>query len=565
MEIQDRSIQGGCTVENNGFMFNPKDRTLILAHLGFSFLAIFIGAIAGLLQGLERTGYISLPSPIGYYQLLTAHGVMMALIFTTFFIIGFLYSGMARTLGGNLQPRPRATAWIGYYMMVVGTVLATIKILTNDASVLYTFYAPLKADPLFYIGMALVVVGSWLSGFAIFAVYWKWRRAHKGEPSPLFAYMSVATMVLWQIATIGVAAEVVFQLIPWSLGWVDRINVELSRTLFWYFGHPLVYFWLLPAYIYWYVNVPKIIGGKIFSDSLPRLTFVLFILYSIPVGFHHQLMEPGIAPLWKFLQVVLTMIVVIPSLMTAFALMATFELAGRAKGAKGLFGFFRKLPFHDARFFAAFVGMVIFIPAGAGGIINASYQLDQVVHNTLWITGHFHLTVASTVALTFFAISYTLFPSLTGRQITPFINKLGIVHTVIWALGMVFMSIPMHIVGLLGEPRRTAYTTYMDHPVVAGWEPYRKLMGIGSVFLFVGVLLFLYIVIYLWFFAPRTGKPVDFPLGDVHDTGHRPPLILERWSIWVGLTVVLTLIAYLVPVANMIYHAPPGSIGFRSW
>jgi cytochrome c oxidase subunit 1 len=548
-----------------GVMFHPKDRLLILSHLGFSFAAILIGAIAGLLQGLERTGFITLPSPIGYYQLLTAHGVMMALIFTTFFIIGFFYAGVARTLGGSLQSGPRMAAWVGYYMMVSGTILATIQILTNDASVLYTFYAPLKAEPPFYIGMALVIVGSWVSGFAIFTMYAKWRRAHKGEPSPLFAYMAVATMILWKICTVGVAVEVLFQLIPWSLGWVDRINLELSRTLFWYFGHPLVYFWLLPAYIYWYVNVPKIIVGKIFNDSLPRLTFVLFILYSVPVGFHHQLMEPGISSFWKFLQVVLTMIVVIPSLMTAFALMATFEIAGREKGAKGLFGFFRKLPFHDARFFAAFVGMIIFIPAGAGGVINASYQLNQVVHNTLWITGHFHLTVASTVALTFFSITYTLIPSLTGRKITPFINRLGITHTVIWALGMVFMSIPMHIVGLLGEPRRTAYTTYCDNPIVATWAPYRVLMGIGSGFLFVGVLLFLYIAIYLWLFAPRTEQKVDFPLGEVRDTRHRPPPLLEKWSVWVGLTIVLTLIAYTVPVMDMIRHAPPGSIGIRSW
>ena len=116
--------------------------------------------------------------------------------------------------------------------------------------------------------------------------------------------MSVVTMLLWQIATIGVAAEVLIQLIPWSFGWVDTINVLLSRTLFWYFGHPLVYFWLLPAYICWYVIIPKIIGGKIFSDALARLSFILFLLFSIPVGFHHQLMEPGISPLWKYIQVV---------------------------------------------------------------------------------------------------------------------------------------------------------------------------------------------------------------------------------------------------------------------
>jgi len=549
----------------NAYWFQAKDKNLILSHLGVAFAAIFAGAVAGVLQTLERTGYITLPNPSLYYQLLTIHGVMMALIFTTYFIVAFLLAGCARTLGGHLPTASRSWAWAGFWLMTVGTVTSAILILTNDATVLYTFYAPMKADPFFYVGLALVVVGSWLSGIAVLIAYAKWKKANRGKTSPLFAYMSVATFILWFICSAGVAVEVVFMLIPWAFGWVKGINVELSRTLFWYFGHPLVYFWLLPAYIYWYVNVPKLIGGKIFSDSLPRLTFVLFILYSIPVGFHHQLMEPGIGEFWKFLQVILTMIVVVPSLLTAFAMFATFELAGREKGAKGLFGFLRKLPYHDARFFAAFMAMVIFIPAGAGGIINASYQLDQVVHNTLWVVGHFHLSLASTVVLTFVAIAYTLVPALTGRAIPGFIHRLGIVHAVVWALGMLFMSIPMHISGLLGEPRRTSFTTYMDHPVAASWEIWRKLMGVGGVFLFIGVLLFLFIVLYLWFGAPKAEEPVDFPIGELRSNEHQPPRILERWGVWVGVTVALILIAYAVPIYHMIVHAPPAAAGIRNW
>src|SRR5690606_19541406 len=257
--------------------------------------------------------------------------------------------------------------------------------------------------------------------------------------SDLFAFMAVATMGLWLIATLGVALEVLLQLIPWSFGWVDTINVTLSRTLFWYFGHPLVYFWLMPAYIVWYVNIPKIIGGKIFSDALARLAFIMFLLLSTPVGFHHQLTEPGIASGWKFLQVALTFSVAIPSLMTAFAVLATFESAGRARGAKGLFGWIRMLPWKDVRFVAPLVGMLSFIPGGAGGLVNTSYQLNQVVHNTLWVVGHFHLTVGTVVILTFFGVSYWLIPALTGRKLTAGLNKLGLVQTGLWALGMLIM------------------------------------------------------------------------------------------------------------------------------
>src|SRR5690606_10947617 len=158
-------------------------------------------------------------------------------------------------------------------------------------------------------------------------------------------------------------------IIPWAFEWAERINVFLTRTFFWYFGHAVVYFWLLPAYIYWYVNIPQVVGGKIFSDSLPRLPSIFLVLYSLPVGLHHQSVEPGVQSFWKFLQVILQMAVVVPSLITAFSIIATFELAGRSRGGKGLFGWLKKLPWKDARFFTAFVAMVMFIPGGAGGII----------------------------------------------------------------------------------------------------------------------------------------------------------------------------------------------------
>jgi cytochrome c oxidase subunit 1 len=407
-----------------------------------------------------------------------------------------------------------------------------------------------------------VVIGSWISGYAVFYQYRYWKKTHRGKLSPLFGFMAVATMLLWQIATLGVAAEVVIQLIPWSFGWVDTINVMLSRTLFWYFGHPLVYFWLMPAYICWYIVIPKIIGGRMFSDALARLSFILFVLFSIPVGFHHQLMEPGISPFWKYLQVVLTFMVIVPSLMTAFSLFATFEMNGRAKGTKGLFGWLKVLPWKDVRFFAPFMGMLFFIPAGAGGIINASNQMNAVVHNTLWVTGHFHLTVATSVALTFFGVAYWLIPVITGRVLTPAMNRLGILQTIVWSIGMVFMSGSMHTVGLLGSPRRTAYTTYNDHPDAVLWMPYHVAMAIGGTILFIGVLMIVYNVFAL-LRAPK-GR-TEYPLGEPADEAEPTPRYLERWGVWISLAVVLILVAYTIPIMDMIGNTTPGSPGYRTW
>jgi len=541
---------------------DPRDALLTMAHFYVAFTALALGGLMGLLQTLVRSGKFELPLGIGYYEILTVHGVMMGLVLTTFFIMGFQFAAVSRTAGTH-SIAARRTGWIGFWVMTIGVAMAATMILLNKASVLYTFYAPLQAHWIFYLGLTFVVVGSWIDGAAQIMTYAKWRKNNPGKPSPLLSFMAVINTVMWIVATLGVAATVLFQLLPWSLGWVPTVNVLVSRTLFWYFGHPLVYFWLLPAYMCWYAIIPKIIGGKIFSDTLVRLSFILYLLFSIPVGFHHQLMDPGIDPSWKFIQVILTFMVIIPALMTAFALFATFERYGRSKGATGLFGWFKVLPWGDARFTVPFIGMASFIPAGAGGIINASNQMDEVVHNTIWVTGHFHLTAATSVVLTFFGISYWLVPHLTGRKLTKAMNKLAIIQGWIWFIGMVFMSGAMHAEGLLGAPRRSAFSTYGGAKQAAEWIPFQIAQAVGGSILFLGIILVLVIFINLAFFAPKGDE--EFPVGEAEGMESPAPMVFENWKLWLGIAAVLILFAYTIPFIDIIKNAPPGSIGYKTW
>ncbi|PAE29794.1 cytochrome C [Paenibacillus sp. 7884-2] len=537
----------------------PKQEAkLYMSFMYVAFISLFIGGLMGLLQVLVRSGSFTLPFGIGYYQILTVHGVILALVLTTFFIIGFQFTLMSKTVG--MSVKQRKVSWLAFWIMTIGTLVTAVTILLGKASVLYTFYAPLKAHPAFYIGLALVIVGTWVAAFVNWRQLYLWKKGHPGEKSPLLAFMVTINMIMWFIASLGVAAAVLVQFIPWSLGYAETINVLVSRTLFWYFGHPLVYFWLLPAYMAWYAIIPKIIGGKLFSDSLARLSFVLFLFFSIPVGFHHQLTEPGIDPTWKFIQVVLTFMVIIPSLMTAFSLFATFEITGRRKGYGGLFGWFKHLPWKDVRFFAPFVGMLAFIPGGAGGIINASHQVNTLVHNTIWVTGHFHLTVATTVILTFFGITYWLIPHLTGRKLTKSVNRLGIFQTIVWGVGMLIMSGAMHIQGLLGGPRRSAYSDYGGTEQAVSWGAYQMAQAIGGTILFVGIILMVYIFIKLTFFSPKGVE--EFPIAEGEENAEPTPKWMENWKLWIAITIALILFAYTIPFVDIIQNSPPGSVPF---
>lgn len=550
------------TIANKVMKVDARDAKLAMANMYVAFIALLVGGLAGLLQVLVRSGQFKLPWGIGYYQVLTVHGILLGLILTTYFIMGFQIAAVSRTVG-PLTNTQRKIGWIGFWLMTIGTVAAATMVLLNEATVLYTFYAPLKAHWIFYLGLTLVVVGSWLLCAPQFMRYAQWRKENKGQTSPLLAFMAVVNSLLWFVATLGVAVEVLFMLLPWSLGLIERVDVLLTRTLFWYFGHALVYFWLLPAYMAWYAIVPKIIGAKIFSDALARLAFMLFLIFSVPVGIHHQLTEPGIDGLWKFIQVVLTFFVIVPSLLTAFSMFATFELRGRELGRKGLLGWFKALPWKDSRFLLPFIGMVAFIPGGAGGIVNASHQMNQLVHNTIWITGHFHLTVATTVVLTFFGVAFWLIPHLTGRVLTKKLNFLGVIVGILWATGMFIMSSAMHIVGLLsGAPRRSEFSEYGGASQATEWIAYQIAQAVGGTILFIAIILITYLVIQLAFFAPKGEQ--DFPVAEVAPDAEKTPAILENFKVWGVILVALIIFAYTVPIFDIITNAPPGSKGFNN-
>ncbi|MDH3297687.1 MAG: cbb3-type cytochrome c oxidase subunit I, partial [Gemmatimonadota bacterium] len=441
-------------------------RRLALANFWVGIGAFGIASAMALMQALSRAD-LDLPWRTArmYYLSVTAHGVLMALVFTTFVIMGFGYVVTERTLGRAIVGR--RVAWLGFWVALVGTAAAATTILTGNATVLYTFYPPLMAHPAFYIGATLLVVGSWVWCGVILRTYLVWKKESPGVRIPLPLVGMLAAIFVWLLATPGVAAEMLFQLIPWSLGLKETVDPVLARTLFWWFGHPLVYFWLIPAYVVWYTVTPRVAGGKLFSDPLARLVFVLFIVLSTPVGFHHQLLDPGIPAGWKFFHTMNTELILFPSFITAFTVVASFEVAGRMKGATGWFDWLEKLPWGNPQFSSVALAMLIFAIGGFGGAINAAFGMNAMVHNTAWIQGHFHLTVGTATALTFMGLCYWLIPILTRRELE--LTLLARVQPYLWFLGMLLFSVSNHLTGLQGMPRRVYEFEYGGSAVAQTW------------------------------------------------------------------------------------------------
>ena len=440
---------------------------IILIELLVPLTLFIFGAYHGVMQVMYQSGVIRATSFAGidYYEGLTAHGVINSIVLTTFFAVAYGAMVVSQELK---SPVSIAGATLSLVLMLLGAVMAAAMIFMGKASVLYTFYPPLMAHPLFYLGLVLFIVGSWVPLFTWIPVYMRWRKENPGRKTPLGVVGIFATFIVWQLATLPVAFEVLGQLLPWSLGWTSGVNVMLSRTLFWFFGHPLVYFWLLPTYVLYYTMLPKLAGGKLFSDFAGRFTFMALILLSCPLGLHHQFADPGISTTSKGIQGVLTLMVAIPSMLTAFTLAASLELAARRRGGKGLFGWWKKLPYFDPKvwlFPYLFCGLVIFLFGGITGIINASYSMNNVVHNTAWVPAHFHLTVGGPVFLGILGGSLLIITGLlkkpvvsgTMAMIVPYVVDGGHFRFFDWLLhGWTAWRTTPHQPGLdLYEPRLT--------------------------------------------------------------------------------------------------------------
>lgn len=278
--------------------------------------------------------------------------------------------------------------------------------------------------------------------------------------------------------------------------------------------------------------------------------FLLFLLLSTPVGFHHQFTDPGVPTGWKFLHAAFTFILFVPSLLTAFTVIASLEHAGRMRRGKGLFRWIGKLPWHDPVVTTQLLAGISFIFGGIGGIINASYNINLVVHNTSFIPGHFHLTVGSAVTLTFMGVAYWLLPQLTGRRL--WAPRLALLQAWLWFIGVMIFARGMHWAGMLGMPRRVPMS--LANYYLEAWRLPSLMTAIGGTVMYVGGLLFFAVLVGSFLTRKVELNEEDYAFAEALSSEDRAPAIFERWRVWIGAAVALILLAYGPYLLNYTYH-----------
>ena len=521
-------------------MYNA--RRLVLAHLWFAFASFGLALLLGEWQMIARSPlHPWLADAEHYYRSVTAHGTVMAYVFPTLVAMGFGYAitvtALQRPLIG-LRP-----AWIAFWMLAAGAVIASVTVAAGEASVLYTFYPPLIGNALYYIGVVLVVIGSWIWVALLSVNLWKWKKENPGKKIPLAMFANVAGAYLWAWTAVGAALEILFQILPVALGLKTTIDAGLARVLFSWTLHAIVYFWLIPTYLAFYIILPRAIGSRLYSDSMARFAFVGFLVFAMPIGIHHLFVDPMVGSGIKVMHAIFTAMVVVPTFITIFTISATVELAARQRGGHGPFGWLKVLPWDNPVLLATAFSFVMLGLGGAGGLINMAYQLDATIHNTQWITGHFHLIFAGAIVIMYFVIAYDLWPQLTGRAL----GSLRLVRTQLWLwfIGMLTLTLPWHLAGLYGMPRRMAYYDY-SHPALSpdAWTVTASV--IGGALLVVSGLLFIYILASAHYREQVQPVPYRFSIA-LHEQAVVPKA-LNGFALWVTLMLALTLVNYAFPI-----------------
>ena len=530
-------------------MNDITERRLALSHMWVAFIAFILACFMGEYQVLERSGlFESLDSPSIYFASVSTHGVLMAYVLTTFFIMGFGYYTASTSL--KVPVWNKQLAWGGFWLALLGTVLAAIPLLMGLASVMYTFYPPVEAHYLFYVGATLLIVGSWVWCGIMIMMFLQWKQDNPGESVPLAMFATTMNAMLWLWTSAGVALESLFLILPWAFGWADTIDVGLARTLFAWTLHPIVYFWLIPAYIAFYTFVPKQAGSYLFSDELARAAFIVLVVFSLPIGFHHLYMDPEQAKGWKMLHGVGTFIVSIPTFMTGFTVIASLEIAGRLRGGKGLFGWIGSLPWTNTMVLSVILSLLMLIFGGFGGLINASYAMNAMIHNTAWVPGHFHLIFAGTTVIMYFSIAYYLWPILTKKPL--YSNNLALVQLWTWFIGMSVMTTPWHVLGLLGQPRRISSVVY-NNLMTLSWKPYELLMIMGGLILLGSACLFIYLIFKTQFGASDEVFEGEVEYAETYHPVTDLPEYLNDIKLWNKVIAVFMFISFGIPILQFFF------------
>ncbi len=479
---------------------------LIKANAVLAVVAFLIGVSMAILLILTRWQAVHLLPADWYYRVLTAHGLNMLIFFIIYFEMAVLYFAGPVLLNSRV-PMP-SIGWLGFILMTVGMVLTDWMVFAGKADVLFSSYVPLKAHPLYYLGIIFFAVGALIATGMFFASLVVARRERTYEGSVPLVTFGALTAAIIAVLTLVHGALIYIPTFLWSLG-LMHVDPEVYRLFFWALGHSSQQINVAAMVSIWYLLVALTVGGVVLNEKISRTAFVLYILFISMASAHHLLVDPGFGPAWKVVNTSYFMyMAVLASMIHGFTVPAGMELGQRLNGfTKGTFEWLQKAPWGDPGFSGMFLSLIIFgFLGGVTGVTLGTEQINIIAHNTMRIPGHFHTTVVGGTALAFMAVTYYLIPLIFRKQVS--FMGLARWQPYLFGGGVTIFATSMIITGLFGVPRRHYDISFTNAPFSVAYpaavDIFLGLMGLGGILAFLGGVSYVLITVVSVFF----GKPL---------------------------------------------------------
>ncbi len=441
------------TCPDTGFKIDLSADKLIKWNAVSGVVFLLIGGLFGLGVALTRWPAVHLLPADWFYLALTAHGFDVLLVWIIFFEVAVLYFAGSVLLGSRLAA-PKV-AWLAYWMMLGGAIVTNIAVLRGDSSVMFTSYVPMKAAPDFYLGIIVFAVGVLLACFVFFGtlVIAKQDKTYSGSV-PLVVFGATVAAII-AVFTIAAGAIILIPTLLWSVGYVGHIDTLMYKVVWWAMGHSSQQINVVVHISLWYALAAILFGAKPLSEKVSRTAFLLYILFLQLASVHHLLVEPGLSSEYKIFNTSYALyLAVLGSMIHGLTVPGAVEAAQRKRGyTKGLFEWLRKAPWSNPAFSGFALSVVMFgFLGGITGVMMGAEQLNIIIHNTLYVPGHFHGTVVVGTTLAFMAFSYWFVPVLWQKELV--MPGLAKWQPYLFGIGMGLVSTFMMGAGTLGVPRR---------------------------------------------------------------------------------------------------------------
>ncbi len=482
-------------------------------YLCLALLSVALGTILSLLMRMHLTWpdrVLPFHGPVlpeDYLALVTIHGTLMLFfVLTTAPQSGFGNLILPAQIGAQRMAFPFVNA-LGFWIISIALAVLLGSTFVPGGSAIsgWTAYPPLSAvasaGPGQGLGMDL-----WLTSIALFAVGSTMSSVNtlvtvirlrcKGMtwirlPLTVWGWMTAALLSILAFSVLLAALLLLFCDRHLGSGFYlptgDLVNGTVSSIrahngspllwlhLFWFFGHPEVYIAILPGMGLTSMILANFSHRRVFAYRTMITTTLLIGILGILVWGHHMFVA-GLSPFAGTAFSISTIAIAIPAAAKVFSWLATI---------------WRSRPQYTTAFLFALGFVSLFITGGLTGPILAQPILDEYLHNTFFVVAHFHLIMAMAGVFGLFAATYYWFPLLANRTLH---EGLGRVHFWGSLAGAYATFLPMHLTGLMGEPRHYAQLSGIPNAagvLLAHTLPINREITWAAVFLTLVQLIFL--------------------------------------------------------------------------